>query len=117
MICFTSWNDRLRGEFEAIEEDYSVIESMGSENIDFINEEYFRDKGRGHSVAYWKIQCNKQLYADKPPSEMLMEIAAEAQQTLFARRKLALLNDFKEIAEQMYWEDEVYEMESIDLDA
>ena len=117
MICFHSWNDRINGEFEAIEEDYSVIESMGIENIDFINEEYFQDKGRGHSVAYWRVQINKQLYADKTPSEMLMEMANEAQQALLARRMLNLLNDFKEIKEQMYWEDEVYEWESIDLDA
>ena len=109
MICFTSWNDRLRGEFEAIEEDYSVIESMGIENIDFINEGYFADN---NGVEYWKWH--------KSPSKMtkmLKELQDEVQQTLFARRKLNLLNDFKEIAEQMYWEEEVYELESIDLDA
>ena len=50
-------------------------------------------------------------------TKMLKELQDEVQQTLFARRKLNLLNDFKEITEQMYWEDEVYEMESIDLDA
>ena len=109
MICFTSWNDRITGEFEAIEEDYSVIESMGIENIDFINEGYFADN---NGVEYWKWHKNPSSM-----TKMLKELQDEVQQTLFARRKLNLLNDFKEITEQMYWEDEVYEWESIDLDA
>lgn len=109
MIDFTDWYEGVNGQVEAIEEDYSVIESMGIENIDFINEEYFADN---NGVVYWNNH--------KSPSKMttmLKELQDAVQQTLSARRKLNLLNDFKEIGEQMYWEDEVYEWESIDLDA
>lgn len=108
MLCFTSWNDRIERQFEAIEEDYSVIESMGIENIDFINEEYFQDKGANHFLAYYSND------SDKTKTKMLKEMADEAQQTLFARQILNLVEDYKEIAEQMYWEDEVYEMEQIE---
>ena len=103
MVDFTSWHNGVEGEFESIVEDYSVIESMGIENIDYINKEYFADN---NGVEYYKWR--------KLPSSMtrmLKELADEAQQTLFARRILNLVEDYKEIAETMYWEDEVYDLE------